>query len=109
LTATQALDLAALARGEPPPLMADEAEGLAREYLARNLAAAGVASAASVSASAQVAVLGAGDVDPITGAVAEAPMVSIRASVPTQLSMLTLIGLPTTVTVTVTGSAAART
>jgi hypothetical protein len=109
LTATQALDLAALAQGEPPQLMADEAEGLAREYLARNLAAAGVASAASVSASAQVAVLGAGDVDPITGAVAEAPMVSIRASVPTQLSMLTLIGLPTTVTVTVTGSAAART
>ena len=41
LTATQALDLAALAAGEPPRLQVDEAERLAREYLARNLAATG--------------------------------------------------------------------
>jgi hypothetical protein len=89
--------------------VADEAEALAREYLARNLAAEGVPSAGSVAASAQVAVVGIGDTDPIRGAVVEAPTVSIRASVPTQLPMLTLIGIQPTVTVTVTGSAAART
>lgn len=109
LTATQALDFAALAAGEPPSLIAAEAEGLAREYLARNLAAVGVPSAGSVAASAQVAVVSSGEVDPIRGVVVVAPTVSIRASVPTELPMLTLIGLQTTVSVTVTGSAAART
>jgi Flp pilus assembly protein TadG len=109
LTATQALDFAALAAGEPPSLVAEEAEALAREYLARNLAAVGVRSAASVSANAQVAVVTIGEVDPVRGTVTEAPTVSIRASVPTQLPMLTLIGLNPMVTVTVTGSAAART
>lgn len=109
LTATQALDFAALARGEPPSLMEAEAEALAREYVARNLAAEGVASSAAIAAGAQVAILTTGEVDPITGAQAEAPTVSIRASVPTELPLLTLVGFPTTVTVTVSGSAAART
>jgi Flp pilus assembly protein TadG len=109
LTATQALDFAALAAGEPPSLVAEEAEALAREYLARNLAAVGVPSAASVAANAQVTVVTIGEVDPITGTVTEAPTVSIRASVPTHLPMLTLIGLDPVVSVTVTGSAAART
>ena len=109
LTAIQALDFAALAAGEPPSLVVDEAERLAREYLARNLAAVGVSSAGSVAASAQVAVVSDGEVDPIRGVVVEAPTVSIRASVPTDLPMLTLIGLQTTVSVTVSGSAAART
>lgn len=109
LTATQAFDFAALAAGEPPSLVADEAEALAREYLARNLAVVGVPSAARVSANAQVAVVAVGELDPIRGTVTEAPTVSIRASVPTQLSMLTLIGLDPVVSVTVTGSAAART
>lgn len=108
LTATQALDFAALAAGEPPSLVADEAEALAREYLARNLAAAGLPSAASVAANAQVAVISSGEVDPIRGVVVEAPTVSIRASAPTQLPMLTLIGLQSTVMMTVTGSAGAR-
>lgn len=109
LTATQALDFAALAAGQPPRLLADQAEALAREYLARNLAAVGVASTASVAAEAQVAVVGAGEVDPIRGVVVEAPTVSITASLPTRLSLLTLIGLDPNVSVTVTGSAAART
>jgi hypothetical protein len=109
LTATQALDFPALAAGEPPSLVAEEAEALAREYLARNLAAVGVTSAASVAANAQVAVVSNGEVDPIRGVIVEAPTVSIRASVPTELSLLTLIGLQTTVSVTVAGSAAART
>lgn len=109
LTATQALDFSALAAGQPPALVADEAEALAREYLARNLAAAGVSSAGSVAASAQVAIVGLGQVDPVRSVVVEAPTVSIRASVPTRLPMLTLIGLQPTVMVTVTGSAGART
>ncbi len=109
LTATQALDFPALAAGEPPSLVAEEAEALAREYLARNLAAVGVTSAASVAANAQVAVVSNGEVDPIRGVIVEAPTVSIRASVPTELSLLTLIGLQTAVSVTVAGSAAART
>lgn len=109
LTATQALDFSALAAGKPPALVADEAEAVAREYLARNLAAAEVPSAVSVAASAQVAVSLSGEVDPVRGVVVDAPTVSIRASVPTQLPMLALIGLQTTVSVTVIGSAAART
>ena len=109
LTATQALDFSALAAGKPPALVADEAEALAREYLARNLAAAGVPSAGSVAASAQVAIVGLGQVDPVRSVVVEAHTVSIRASVPTRLPMLTLIGLQPTVMVTVTGSAGART
>ena len=109
LTATQALDLSALAAGAPPSLLTEEADALAREYLARNLAAAGVPSAGSVAANAQVAIVSAGEVDPIRGTTVEAPTVSIRASVPARLPMVTLIGLQPTVTVTVTGSAAART
>lgn len=109
LTATQALDFAALARGEAPSLIPEEAEALAREYLARNLAAAGVASPASISASAQVSVTPAGQRDPITGRTVGGPTVSIRASAPAALPLLSLIGFPTSVAVTVTGSAVART
>ena len=86
LTATQALDFAALAAGEPPSLVADEAEALAREYLARNLAAVGVPSAASVSANAQVAWWCPARSTRSGAIVSEAPTVSIRASVPTAAS-----------------------
>ena len=109
LTATQALDFAALARGEPPSLVPEEAEALAREYLGRNLAAAGVPSPAAIAASAQVVVTASGQVDPITGRTAEVPTVSIRASAPADLPLLTLIGFPSALPVTVSGSAAART
>ena len=109
LTATQALDFAALARGEPPSLIPDQAEALAREYLARNLTADGTPSAAAISSSAQVAVTVAGQMDPITGRAAEGPTVSIRASALVDLPLLTLIGFPTSMLVTVSGSAVART
>ncbi len=110
LTATQALDFAALARGEPPRLVERDAERLAREYLARNLLTTDASAfATTVAIAAQVAVLAPGEVDPFTGATVEAPTVSIRASVPTELPLARLVGLPATVTVTVSGSAAART
>ncbi len=111
LTATQALDFDALARGEPPQLIVAEAERLAREYLARNLATVGElpVSPASIAASAEIAVLASGERDPISGALVEAPTVSIRAVVPTRVPLLNLIGLGPVVNVTVSGSAAART
>jgi hypothetical protein len=71
LTATQALDPAALAAGEPPRLQAGEAERLAREYLARNLAATGdvlVASPSEIAAAAQVVISNEPGTDPITRA-----------------------------------------
>ena len=49
LVATQALDPAALAAGEPPRLQEVEAERVAREYLARNLVATGDVLVASPS------------------------------------------------------------
>jgi Flp pilus assembly protein TadG len=111
LTATQALDFDALARGEPPQLIVAEAERLAREYLARNLATVGElpVSPASIAASAEIAVVASGERDPISGALVEAPTVSIRAVVPTRVPLLNLIGLGPVVNVTVSGSAAART
>lgn len=110
LTATQALDFAALARGEPPRLVAAEADRLAREYLVRNLATLDLSvSAASIAAAAEVNVMAPGDRDPISGAVVSIPTVSIRATVPARVPLLSLVGLGPIVNVTVSGSAAART
>jgi Flp pilus assembly protein TadG len=111
LTATQALDFDALARGEPPQLVVAEAERLAREYLARNLASIGnlPVSPAAIAADAEVAVIAAGERDPISGALVEVPTVSVRAVVPTRVPFLNLIGLGPVVNVSVSGSAAART
>jgi len=110
LTATQALDFAALARGEPPQLVAAEADRLAREYLVRNLATLDLSvSAASIAAAAEVSVLAPGDRDPLSGAVVSIPTVSIRATVPARVPLLSLVGLGPIVNVTVSGSAAART
>jgi Putative Flp pilus-assembly TadE/G-like len=110
LTAAQAIDLAALARGDPPSLVAPQAEGLAREYLARNLAATGdlIAGApADVASRAEIVVTGLGT-DPFTGTPITAPTVSIRVSVPARIPMLGAAGLGPVVTFTITGSAAAR-
>ncbi len=110
LVATQALDFAALARGEPPQLVAAEADRLAREYLVRNLATLDLpASATSIAAAAEVNVMAPGDRDPISGAVVSIPTVSIRATVPARVPLLSLVGLGPIVNVTVSGSAAART
>ena len=112
LTATQALDPAALAAGEPPRLEAGEAERLAREYLARNLAATGdvlVASPSEIAAAAQVVISNEPGTDPITGAANTAPTVSIEISAPVRIPLLGLAGIGPVVTLTIDGSAAART
>ena len=112
LTATQALDPAALAAGEPPRLQAAAAEALAREYLARNLAATGdtlVASPSEIAAAAQVVVSNAPGTDPITGASNAAPTVSIRIKAPARIPLLGLAGIGPVVTLTIDGSATART
>ena len=112
LTATQALDPTALAAGEPPRLQAGEAERLAREYLARNLAATGdvlVASPSEIAAAAQVVISNEPGTDPITGAATTAPTVSIEISAPTRIPLLGLAGSGPVVTLTIDGSAAART
>ena len=112
LTATQAFDPAALAAGEPPRLEPAEAERLAREYLARNLAATSnllVASPAEIAATAQVAVSNERGIDPITGASNVAPTVSIRVAAPARIPLLGLAGIGPVVTLTIDGSAAART
>jgi hypothetical protein len=112
LTATQALDPAALAVGEPPRLQAGEAERLAREYLARNLAATGdvlVASPSEIAAAAQVVISNEPGTDPITGAPNTAPTVSIEISAPARIPLLGLAGIGPVVTLTIDGSAAART
>ena len=110
LTATQALDFTALAQGQPPRLVAAEADRLAREYLVRNLATLDLpVSATSIAATAEVNVLAPGDRDPISGAIVSIPTVSIRATVPARMPLLSLAGLGPIVNVTVSGSAAART
>ncbi len=83
LTATQALDPAALAAGEPPRLQVAEAERLAREYLARNLAATGdvlVASPSEIAAAAQVVISNEPGTDPITGASRNAGWLAVHVS-----------------------------
>ena len=112
LTATQALDLSALSRGEQPRLIESQAEALAREYLARNLAATTdflAASPSDIASRAEIVVINERGTDPLTGAPIEAPTVSIRVSVPARIPLLGLAGLAPTVRITITGSAAART
>jgi hypothetical protein len=112
LVATQALDPAALAAGEPPRLQAAEAERLAREYLARNLAATGdvlVASPAEIAAAAQIVISNEPGTDPITGASNTSPTVSIEVSAPARIPLLGLAGIAPVVTLTIDGSASART
>ena len=112
LTATQALDPAALAAGEPPRLRVAEAERLAREYLARNLAATGdvlVASPSEIAAAAQIVISNEPGTDPITGASNTAPTVSIEISAPARIPLLGLAGIAPIVTLTIDGSASART
>ena len=112
LTATQALDPAALAAGGPPRLQVAEAERLAREYLARNLAATGdvlVASPSEIAAAAQVVISNEPGTDPITGAANTAPTVSIEISAPARIPLLGLAGIAPVVTLTIDGSASART
>ena len=85
LTATQALDVAALAAGGPPRLVPDQAAQLARQYLAQNLAASSnllAASPADIAAGARVSVTNASGIDPITGAANTAPTVSIEIRAP---------------------------
>ena len=111
LTATQALDPTALAAGAPPRLLPDEAAQLARQYLAQNLAGLGSVLAESPSdaaAAADVAVTNSGT-DPITGSVVTVPTVTIRLAAPVHISLLSVAGLPTTISLTLVGSAAART
>jgi len=112
LTATQALDVQGLAAGQPPRLVPGEADALAREYVARNIAASGdlvAESPASIAAGAQVVVTNGSGVDPLTGVAVTAPTVSIRVEVPARVPLLSLVGIGPVVTLTVTGSAAART
>ena len=112
LTATQALDPTALAAGEPPRLQIAAAEALAREYLARNLAATGdtlVASPSEIAAAAQIVVSNAPGTDPITGASNAAPTVSIRIEAPARIPLLGLAGIGPVVTLTIDGAATART
>lgn len=110
LTATQALDLEALARGEPPALVPEQAEALAREYLALNLATLGdlPADPVAIAAAASVSIVGAGEVNPITGAIADGPTVVIGAVIPARLPLLSLLALGPVVEVSVSGSAVAR-
>ena len=111
LTATQALDVQALARGGPPTLIVPMADELAREYLARNLAALGDqlgSTPAAIAQSAEVVVSNVPGTDPITGVLDTAPTVSIRIRVPARVPLLGLAGLGPTVELTLTGSAAAR-
>ncbi len=112
LTATQALDPAALAAGDPPRLDPARADALAREYLALNLAGTDVgllASPASIAAASTVVVSNEPGIDPITGATNTAPTVSIRITAPARIPLLGLAGLDPIVTLTIDGSAAART
>jgi len=112
LVATQALDPAALSAGEPPRLQVAEAEQLAREYLARNLAATGdvlVASPSEIAAAAQVVISNQPGTDPITGAANTAPTVSIEIVAPARIPLLGLAGISPVVTLTIDGSASART
>lgn len=112
LVATQALDPAALAAGQPPVLQADEAEQLAREYLARNLAATSdalVSTPLEVAAAAEIVISNEPGVDPITGASNTAPTVSIRVAAPARIPLLGLAGIGPVVTLTIAGSASART
>ena len=112
LTATQALDVPALAAGGPPRLVPDQADALARQYLAANLAASSsllAGSPADIAAGARVSVTNAPGTDPVTGAPDAAPTVSIEIRAPVRVPLLGLAGLGPVVTLDIAGSAAART
>lgn len=112
LTATQALDIASLAAGGEPRLLPEAAEQLAREYLARNLTASSgllAASPAEIAAGAVISVANEPGVDPITGQANTAPTVSIQIQAPVRVPLLGLAGLGPVVTLSIAGSAAART
>jgi hypothetical protein len=111
LTATQALDPTALAAGQPPRLLPDQADQLARQYLAQNLAGLGSLLAESPSAAAAAAdvVVTNSGTDPITGSVVTAPTVTIRLAAPVHIQLLSVASLPTTISLTLVGSAAAKT
>ena len=112
LTATQALDVPALAAGGPPRLVPDQADALARQYLAANLAASSsllAGSPADIAAGARVSVTNAPGIDPITGDANTAPTVSIEIRAPVRVPLLGLAGLGPVVTLVLSGSAAART
>lgn len=111
LTATQALNVGALAHGGRPVLVPAAADALARQYLAANVAALGdqvLATPDAIARSADVAVTNTAGPDPITGLADTAPTVSLRVRVPVHVPLLGLAGLSTTVELTLTGSAAAR-
>ena len=111
LTATQALDVGALSQGREPVLLADTADALAREYLARNLAVLGdevTGSPAAIAGAAEIVVTNIPGTDPLTGVPDTAPTVSIRVRVPARIPLLGLAGLAPTVELVLTGSAAAR-
>lgn len=112
LTATQALDVASLAEGGEPRLVPELAEDLARDYLARNLAATSsmlAAAPSDIAASAAISVSNEPGTDPITGAQNAAPTVSIRIEAPVRVPLLDVAGLGPVVTLSIAGSAAART
>ena len=112
LTATQALDVPALAAGGPPRLVPGQADALARQYLAQNLAASSSLLAGSpgdIAAAARVSVTNAPGTDPVTGAPDVAPTVSIEIRAPVRVPLLGLAGLGPVVTLDLSGSAAART
>lgn len=112
LTATQALDVGSLAAGGQPHLVPDAAEQLARESLAENLAASSsllAGSPAEIAAGADVLVSNEPGVDAITGQATTAPTVSIEIRAPVRVPLLGLAGLGPVVTLTIAGSASART
>lgn len=112
LTATQALDIASLAAGGEPRLLPEVAEQLAREYLARNLTASSsllAASPAEIASGAAINVANEPGIDPITGQANTAPTVSIEIQAPVRVPLLGLAGLGPIVTLSIAGSAAART
>jgi len=110
LTATQALDPTALALGAPPRLLPDEADQLARQYLAQNWP---ILQHPRREPFGRRRVRGRGRheqryrSDHWLGC--HAPTVSIRLAAPVHISLLSVAGLPTTISLTLVGSAAART
>jgi len=111
LTATQAIDLGALAAGGHPALVPDKAEVLARQSLLANggwLGGRLLVRPEAVAGGAQVAVTNRAGADPITGLPVTAPTVSIRVVVPVAVPVLAIAGLRTRVDLELTGSAAAR-
>jgi hypothetical protein len=105
------LDVDALAQGGEPVLLADTADALAREYLARNLVVLGdqvAGSPAAIAGAAEIVVTNVPGTDPLTGVPDTAPTVSIRVRVPARIPLLGLAGLAPTVELVLTGSAAAR-